>query len=505
MKKLLSCILILVLTLTCLTACDLFKKAVGVTYEEYENCAVFTFDNFPEGTKASFTLERTIQGEGAIHYQVHLREGALSIHYKESGFIHQEQPLGEFTAYSEMSITDSAGYVEGDKITITFESFSPVSGQIIIAFTEDALHQHHEHTITYISADAAGHFENYTCGCPQDFGAVPHYDENGDYICDACEYEMSEPPTPTNYFLRNQAGAEWLQEITADDIAEIKMIRSASGVAPGSLKNICSSTNRSPIERLFEEYYWLDTAPIAAEDVRVPGGSTLTVQFILKDGTVKELTFDNEAYFDSKGNAYKPLSIPTFNDVPEYTSYYGFVFYEGTALVNAYYDGDAEVVHTVCTIPMYELEFIPFEGSVGTAPTDYPYFVHTEFGDLTFYDNHLFNVAGTGEYYQLVGKNLEELICEYSYRMHDPRAEYVSIRKYYGRFASGALVVMIDSGDYPCVVWEETVGSTVITYGDGNRILVLYGSEFYTLPEAYAAGYLTAEDLDTIAKLHGEH
>lgn len=125
-------------------------------------------------------------------------------------------------------------------------------------------------------------------------------------------------------------------------------------------------------------------------------------------------------------------------------------------------------------------------------------------GDLTFYDNHLFNVAGTGEYYQLVGKNLEELICEYSYRMHDPRAEYVSIRKYYGRFASGALVAMIDSGDYPCVVWEETVGSTVITYGDGNRILVLYNGEFYTLPEAYAAGLLTDEDVATIAKVHKE-
>ena len=47
----------------------------------------------------------------------------------------------------------------------------------------------HEHTITYVSAGESGHFENYTCGCPHDHGAVPHYDENGDYICDACGYE----------------------------------------------------------------------------------------------------------------------------------------------------------------------------------------------------------------------------------------------------------------------------------------------------------------------------
>ena len=47
----------------------------------------------------------------------------------------------------------------------------------------------HEHTITYVSAGESGHFENYTCGCPHDHGAVPHYDENGDYICDACGRE----------------------------------------------------------------------------------------------------------------------------------------------------------------------------------------------------------------------------------------------------------------------------------------------------------------------------
>lgn len=50
----------------------------------------------------------------------------------------------------------------------------------------------HKHTITYISAEETGHFENYTCGCPYDHGAVPHYDENGDNICDACGYEYDE-------------------------------------------------------------------------------------------------------------------------------------------------------------------------------------------------------------------------------------------------------------------------------------------------------------------------
>lgn len=504
MKKLLSCILILVLTLICLTACDLFKKAEGITYEEYENCAVFTFDNFPEGTKASFTLARTGLDEGAIHYQVNLEEGALSIQYKESGFIHKEQPLGEFTADDDIPINGAGGYVEGDKITITFESFSPVSGQIIIAFTEDALHQHHEHTGQWLMTEST-HCYQYTCGCPSPDIAELHMDADNNFSCDICEYEMSEPPTPTNYFLRNQAGCEWLHEISAEDIAEVKIINEAVGVAPGTPKNISSSTDKAVIARVFEEYYWLDTWPISKENGEIDGGGAVTAKFILKDGTEKQIYINNGNYCDTNGNYFDLLSTPNFKYGEDFTSYHGFVSYESTALVNAYTHGAAEVVHTVCTIPMDELEFIPFEGSIGAAPTNYPYYVHTEFGDLVFHYNDLFSVAGTGQYYQLVGKNLEELICEYAYRMHDLRAEYVSIRKYYGRFASGALVAMIDSGDYPCVVWEETVGSTVITYGDGNRILVLYNGEFYTLPEAYTAGYLTAEDLDTIAKLHGEH
>ncbi len=493
MKKVFACFLTIALIAVCFAACS--KYTGKITWEEESNHYIITLEEFSGTYKVR--LSRTVLGEGCISYRANLTQGsvAVSYHMGSTTLVHSPEPL--FTAEADKPLDDQGGYVEGDTVSIIFEADAPVSGEITLSFAK------HSHTGKWVQNEST-HYYQYTCGCPSPDIAELHMDADNDFFCDVCEYKMSESPAPTNHFLRNQAGAEWLQEITADDIAEIKMIRSASGVAPGSLKNISSSTNRSPIERLFEQYYWLDTTPVAAEDVRVPGGSTLTVQFILKGGTVKELTFDNEAYFDGKGNAFKPLYIPTFNDVPEFTSYYSFVSYEGTALVNAYTDGAAEVVHTVCTIPMDDLIFIPFEGSIGAAPTDYPYYVHTEFGDLVFHYNDLFNVAGTGQYYQLIGKNLEELICEYSYRMHDPQAEYVSIRKYYGRFASGALVAMIDSGDYPCVVWEETVGNTVITYGDGNRILVLLSGEFYTLPAAYAAGYLTDADVAEIAKTHME-
>lgn len=489
MKKLLSCILVIVLITVCLTACN--KYTGEIAYEDENDRYIFTLQEFSGTYKVR--LKRTEVNEGSIHFRANLTQGSISVSYHMGGNTLVHNPEHLFTAEAGKPLSDQGGYVEGGTVSIIFEADVPVSGEIALSFAK------HSHTGKWIQNEST-HYYQYTCGCPSPDIAELHIDANNDSYCDICGYQI--PPAPTNHFLRNQAGCQWLNEITADDIAEIKMIRSASGVAPGALKNISSSTNRSPIERLFEQYYWLDTTPIAAEDVRVPGGSTLTVQFILTDGTVKELTFNNEAYFDSNWNAFKPLYIPTFNDVPEFTSYYSFVSYEGTALVNAYTEGDAEVINSICTIPMDELIFIPFEGSIGAAPTYYPYYIHTEFGDLVFHYNDLFNVAGTGQYYQLIGKNLDELICEYSYRMHDPMAEYVSIRKYYGRFASGALVAMIDSADYPCVEWEETVGDTVITYGDGNRILVLFSGEFYTLPEAYTAGLLTDADLAAIAKLH---
>ncbi len=195
MKKLLALILTVVLMLSCLTACDLSRKNKGVACKEYENCAVFTFDEFPIRETASFELPRTGLGEGAIYYQVNLEEGALSISYKDTGLIHGKQPLGEFTADDEMAINGSGGYIEGDRITITFESFSPVSGEIIIAFTEDALKavhgnlHKHEHTREMRSNEYA-HWYVYTCGCETPENSAKHSDIDENYICDGCDYVM---------------------------------------------------------------------------------------------------------------------------------------------------------------------------------------------------------------------------------------------------------------------------------------------------------------------------
>ena len=59
---------------------------------------------------------------------------------------------------------------------------------------------------------------------------------------------------------------------------------------------------------------------------------------------------------------------------------------------------------------------------------------------------------------------------------------------------------MLDTSDYPDVVWQEEIGDTMIHYSDGNRIVALCPNDkFYTLTEAFGEGYLTAEDIAAIA------
>jgi hypothetical protein len=82
-------------------------------------------------------------------------------------------------------------------------------------------------------------------------------------------------------------------------------------------------------------------------------------------------------------------------------------------------------------------------------------------------------------------------------------APFVHVRHYYGEFASGAIVAMLDTSDYPAVVWGEEIGDTVINYSDGNRIVALCpNNKFYPLTEAFENGYLTAEDIAAIAEMH---
>ena len=96
----------------------------------------------------------------------------------------------------------------------------------------------------------------------------------------------------------------------------------------------------------------------------------------------------------------------------------------------------------------------------------------------------------------------DELITTY-YRLHLD-AKYVWVTAYYEDYASGAVVAILETGDYDTAIGRETIGGFEFIYPDGNRITVLYNEQFYTLSEALEAGYLTQSDLETVHGLHRE-
>ena len=413
MKRILASVLIITFCLFALVSCDLFPEKKRVSCKEYENCAVFTLDYF-EGSY-SVELSRTCLGEGAIYYQINLEHGRLTVNYKDAGFIHSEQPLGDFTADAEMPIISSGGYIEGDKIEISFGTLSPVKGEIIIAFTEDDLKAaqesiQHEHTGMWRS-NATTHCYQYTCGCPSPDIAEMHLDGDGDGACDVCGYEMYF--RVVNDILRNQDGCEWLNEITVNDIAEVKIISEAVGVAPGSLKNVSTSTDKAAISRIFDDLFYCQILSVSKEKAEIDGGAAVTVKLILKDGTERKVYINNGNYRDTNGNYYKLLYVPKFDKTDNVTEAHEFITYKGTGTL---YDKDNV---PVCEIPISELEFVEFDGNADAEVTGDYYTVETDFGTLYFPNsNYCFYLElddeNTQKFYKLVGKKLDELIAEYS-------------------------------------------------------------------------------------------
>lgn len=318
-----------------------------------------------------------------------------------------------------------------------------------------------EHTYEYIQYET-GHFKQYTCGCPSPDILGEHYDYDGDWKCDACGYDMliggahefeyvaSEEghcahmvgeacdgtcnksphedldgdffcdicgyniypliPSDENHFIRNQAGAEWLREISADDISEIKMISGGGGPLPlVSFTHISSSRNDAVISSIFEEYYWLDSKPVSEESTQIPDGGYFIVQFILNSGETKQLYFINgDFYHDGNGKYFELVRLPVFRDGTDFVTHYGFERQYNPCQI--YFMDETPI----CEIPLSEFEFIELRDDIcldNELPTHYleingerVYFIRGEY----FYigDNR-------SRYYQLLG-NLDKLIDEYT-------------------------------------------------------------------------------------------
>ena len=414
MKKLLALLLITVLCACCFASCDMLGKNEGLTYDEYENCAVFSLDGF-EG-KTTVKLKRTLLGEGAIYYLADLEEGTLSVKYEYAG-VHV---LAELSQDDAMPNVGSGGSVMGDEIAVSLESQSSVSGEIIIAFTEEALIavrgelKLHEHTFVFETNDDA-HKLIYTCDCDwlDEKSFEPHYDEDNNGCCDACEraYTVTPPPNPAADCLCDQKGLEWLRDISAQSVVRVKTVKEYVGVRPGLFKEIESTENAEVILSMLDDFIHLEVVPIAKEEGEMDGGESFTVRFTLATGDVKEIYINNENYCDGE-NYYRLSYVPQIRNrvlpqAAEIVDSYAFVTYSDYCTV---FDGKTKI----CEILMNEIEFV--EAAVAGDDFSHPkYVIKTDFGNLIFYTDDIFSIEeGTENFYRLVGKNLAELMIAYA-------------------------------------------------------------------------------------------
>ena len=213
-----------------------------------------------------------------------------------------------------------------------------------------------------------------------------------------------------NHFIRNQAGAQWLGEITAEDIAEIKMISGGGGpLPPVSKTHISISQDKAVIESIFEEYYWLDSTPVSEERTQIADGGYFIVQFILNNGETKQLYFINgDFYHDDNDNYFELVRLPVFRDGTNFVTRYGFERQYDPYQIHLI-DGTP-----VCEIPFSEFEFTELTDDIyldAELPTHY-FELHGE--RVYFIRGEYFYIGDNRSvYYQLIG-NLDELIAKYS-------------------------------------------------------------------------------------------
>jgi len=438
MKKLLALCLTIVLCLCCLASCgSAHKENKWFSEEKLTQCLVgdlptitkdyvkhndeniyvsFTDSEFEAYAKSvyDYLLSQNYEYLGTRGEQVGTLAGTFTTYYFEpatelsefyvSGsykFVYSDGSLDEggdpifciLTIYDYEAKNLEYGtknFAYNTLITLRYKSEAPLSGRYALN-EEDCNHQWDDGV--EIEGGNGGYVMEYTC-----------------MLCGDKKRETITIIPEANHFIRNQTGAQWLCEITAEDIAEIKMISGGGGpLPPVSKTHISSSRNDAVISSIFEEYYWLDSKPVSEEKTQIADGGYFVVQFILNNGETKQLYFINgDFYHDGNGNYFEIVRLPVFRDGTDFVTRYGFERQYNPYQIHLI-DGTP-----VCEIPFSEFEFTELTDDIcldAERPTHY-FELHGE--RVYFIKREYFYIGDNrSKYYQLLG-NLEELIAEYS-------------------------------------------------------------------------------------------
>ena len=110
-----------------------------------------------------------------------------------------------------------------------------------------------EHTYEYIQYEA-GHFKQYTCGCPSPEIIELHFDNDDNGVCDVCNYYLVE-----SILLSSQE--EWLNEISAENVTQIQTVHGDFGEMFGMYR-ISTVTDKDDIAKIIEIYQAIKIQPL---------------------------------------------------------------------------------------------------------------------------------------------------------------------------------------------------------------------------------------------------
>lgn len=210
----------------------------------------------------------------------------------------------------------------------------------------------------------------------------------------------------SSVYLRNKQSSSWLNDITVEDIVQVKIVQGGNGVEPGTLKNGLSTKDFEEIKRVFDECYSAKMKR-RGNNAIAPGGSSEVICFVLKDGSVKTLAFINKIFRAGENAYYEMLSIPTLAENEKTLKYYGFVSYSDFCAV---YENDTLIGELL----IKDLEFTIIENyeipENGLGIT----IVNTGFGTLEFISPDVFiinkNTYGNLTVCKLIDTTIYELI-----------------------------------------------------------------------------------------------
>lgn len=183
----------------------------------------------------------------------------------------------------------------------------------------------------------------------------------------------------------------WLNDLTKEDIAEIK-IENTYGSNSSPFSKIRRTTDKFIIGHVLEQYRNVWIEPVDISDVALDGSGTKTTTFILEDGTIHTIHFAALCYKSSESEYYR------VSDIPELSGYDSNKIAKSLSLLleektHTVYSPDGAEVITIENLK--KLEFSSYTGDTSYNINDYLYYIETELGRWYICSETVFMFKGT--------------------------------------------------------------------------------------------------------------